>query len=194
MQHSACAQHNTELYCKPLKHSELSLNRPPIGQYTAQYMVVSAVNLLLLLLLLFLSLSSSSPMLHCVWADCCSDRPLGGQFNSQASARTSSDTRVKCPVFGICHRFSGEAARLPHIPHNRPQTNTAKLNKGKEDRGGQKKKETLVFWEEQGRGMMEKSCGRKQTCFGHVSQICEKEILGKDELRYGHLFPTWISH
>lgn len=34
MQHSACVQHNAELYCKPLKHSELSLNSPPKGQYT----------------------------------------------------------------------------------------------------------------------------------------------------------------
>lgn len=50
MQHSTRVQHYTELYCKPLKHGELSLNRPPIGQYTAQYMVVSAVNLLLFFL------------------------------------------------------------------------------------------------------------------------------------------------
>lgn len=45
---------------------------------------------------------SSSPMLHCVWADCCSDRPLVRQFNSQVSECTSSDTQVKCLVFGIC--------------------------------------------------------------------------------------------
>lgn len=50
MQHSACVQHNTELYCKPLTHRELSLNRPPIGQYTAHYIAVSAVNLLLFFL------------------------------------------------------------------------------------------------------------------------------------------------
>ena len=48
MQHSARPRHNTELHCKPLEHSELSLNRRPIGQCAAQYMAVSAVNLLLL--------------------------------------------------------------------------------------------------------------------------------------------------
>ena len=90
------------------------------------------------------SLSSSFPMLHCVWAYCSSDRPLGGQFNSQVSERSSSDTEVKCLVFGICRRLSGESACLPHIPHNRPQTNGAKLNKGKEDRG-ENEEETLIL-------------------------------------------------
>lgn len=45
MQCCACVEH-TELYFKPLKHSELSPDRPPTGQNAAQYMVVSAVNLL----------------------------------------------------------------------------------------------------------------------------------------------------
>lgn len=53
MQYCAGVQH-TELYFKPLKHSELSLDRPPTGQTAAQYIVVSAVNLLPLSPLLLL--------------------------------------------------------------------------------------------------------------------------------------------
>lgn len=79
-------------------------------------------------------------MLHCVWAHCCADSPLGGQSNSQVSECGSTDTRVKCLVFGICCWPSGESLYLPYIPHNRPQTSTAKHNKGRDDSRGNKGK------------------------------------------------------
>lgn len=113
MQHCACVHHSTELHSKPLNHSELSLNRPPTGPYTAQYMVVSAVNFLFLS-----SPTSSAPMLHSVWTDCRSDdEPLGGQFSSQVSARTPADTKIKFLVFAIYHWLSGESDCLLYTTH-----------------------------------------------------------------------------
>lgn len=88
--------------------------------------------------------SSSSAMFHCVCADCCSDRPLGGQFNGQVFERTSSDTEIKCLVFGFGCWLSGESGYLPNISHEDNWTNTATLNKAR-DESKKSKEGTLVL-------------------------------------------------
>lgn len=93
-------------------------------------------------------------MLHCVWADCCSDRPLGGRFSSQVSEHTSSDTRVKSLVFRICRWLPGESACLRHVSKKIAQVN-------KEKDGAQEEMYRI-------------------SVLDLVSQMCEKEVFVED--------------
>lgn len=75
--------------------------------------------------------------------------------SSQVSEHTSSDTAVKCLAFGSCRQLSGEAACLSHITHNRPRTNTARLNKGVDDWGEYEEDTHRFLGKKEGSGTME---------------------------------------
>lgn len=149
MQHSACVQHNTELYSKPVKRSELSLNRPPIGQYAAHYMVVSAVNLLLF----FLSLHLLSHAPLC----------LGSLLFRQASGWAVQQSSIQAHILltpksnVLClESAAGSPESQPAFPTcHTIDKHTAGLNKAKDYRWENE--------EEMGRGMMEQSRGCEQT-------------------------------
>ncbi len=172
MQCSAAVQHDTKLFCKPLEHSELSLNRSPIGQCTALFMVVSAVNLLLFLPLLLLL--SHAPL-------CLGWLPLR-QASGWAIHQSSNRAHILWhPSQMSCVWNMPLALRRVGLPSPRPTQWTSNKHSQAEQREGWQRGK--IVWS-LGTRMMEKGKGHEQ----NLLKPCRITML------YSSLFSAWISH